>query len=131
MLTGLLALALAGRAPRPTAFALGGFYLALAIWGLIETERGIGSILDILPLGDRDNVFHLVLGILGLSAGLVDGPRPKVKLPKQARKRKPKSRRAKPKPISKVEPSAKPKPQPPSKPKRPTSSSSSSSSSSA
>ena len=51
LLTGFAALALAARAPRATALALGGFYTLLAIWGLIETDRGIGSILDVLPLG--------------------------------------------------------------------------------
>jgi len=96
LLTGLAALAFAARAPRVTAYALGGFYLLLGIWGLIETERGIGSILDVLPLGGRDNAFHMVVGLLGVGAGLIDGPLPKVRAPKRL-KRKP---RAKPQPRS-------------------------------
>ena len=36
------------RAASAGALPLGAFYLALGIWGLIETERGIGSILDVL-----------------------------------------------------------------------------------
>jgi len=96
LLTGFAALALAARAPRATAFALGGFYMLLAIWGLIETDRGIGSILDVLPLGGRDNAFHMVVGLLGVGAGLIDGPLPKVRAPKRL-KRKP---RAKPQPRS-------------------------------
>ncbi len=100
VVSGLAAVALAGRAPRPTAFALGGFYLLLAIWGFIETDRGIGSILDVLPLGDRDNAFHLVIGVLGVGAGLIDGPRPKIKLPKPRRRK-----RAKPGPRKKPKPS--------------------------
>lgn len=92
LLTGFAALALAARAPRATAFALGGFYTLLAIWGFIETDRGIGSILDVLPLGDRDNAFHLVVGLLGVGAGLVDGPLPSVKVPGWTRSSKGKRR---------------------------------------
>ena len=84
--TGLLLVAFADRAPRPTALAGGAFYLALGVWGLIETERGIGSILDLLPLGDRDNVFHLVVGGLGIGAFLFDGGRPRV--PERVKKAK-------------------------------------------
>lgn len=71
--SGLLALVLAPRTPVATALALGAFYLAFGLWGLAETERGIGSILDALPLADRDNALHLVLGGLGLVAALLDG----------------------------------------------------------
>jgi hypothetical protein len=103
--TGLALVALAPRAPRPAALAVGALYLALGIWGLAETERGIGSILDALPLGDRDNVFHLILGGLGIGAVLFDGGRPKVperirrlprpKLPsRSARGARPRSRAA-------------------------------------
>ena len=99
--TGMLALGFAGRAPRTTAYALGGFYLALAIWGIVETNRGIGDILGLLPLGDRDNVFHLIIGLLGVAAGLADGPRPKVKLPKRKRRAR---RRAKPRAKPRVKP---------------------------
>jgi hypothetical protein len=97
LLTGFAALALAARAPRATAFALGGFYLLFAIWGLIETNEGIGSILDVLPLGGRDNAFHMVIGVLGVGAGLIDGPLPKVKVKLPGRRKpepKPRKRRS-------------------------------------
>lgn len=81
--TGLLGLALASRRPRMIAFVIGTFYVVLAIWGFEVTERGIGSILDLMPLGDNDNFLHLILGLLGLGAGLLDGPLPK--LPKRFR----------------------------------------------
>lgn len=74
LLSGLLALGFASRHPRPTAAALGGLYLTLGIWGLIVTDQDIGSILEVLPLTNTDNVFHLVLGGLGAIAALVDGP---------------------------------------------------------
>jgi hypothetical protein len=93
LLTGLLALGFAARRPRPTAVALGGFYLVLGIWGLLETDHDIGSILQILPLTDSDNLFHLVIGGLGTIAALVDGPLPRPKQPERKRgepKRKPK-----------------------------------------
>jgi uncharacterized protein DUF4383 len=75
--SGLLALALAPRRPRATAAALGGLYLVLGIWGLIVTDHDIGSILEVLPLTDEDNVLHLVIGALGMAAALADGPLPR------------------------------------------------------
>lgn len=83
--TGILAFALAPRFPRLTAFGLGAFYLAFGLWGLAETNRGIGSILDALPLGDNDNALHLIIGGSGLIAALVDGPLPS--LPKRRERR--------------------------------------------
>ncbi len=88
--SGLVALAFAPRAPRRVALGLGLFYLVFAVWGLAETERGIGSLLDAIPLGDNDNGLHLALAILGLGAALVDGPLPK--LPERLRLRPPRSR---------------------------------------
>ena len=86
--TGVLALALGPRAARIAALGLGAFYLVFGLWGLAETERGIGSMFDTLPLGDADNALHLILGGLGLVAALIDGalPRPP--------KRKPRERKA-------------------------------------
>ena len=86
LLSGLLALGFAARRPRATATALGVLYLVLGFWGLAETEKDIGSILEVLPLTNTDNAFHLVLGGLGALAALVDGPLPKPK-PGKARVR--------------------------------------------
>ncbi len=68
--TGIVALALGPRSPRATALGLGVFYLVFGLWGLAETERGIGSLFDTLPLGNADNALHLILGGLGLLAAL-------------------------------------------------------------
>ncbi len=87
LLSGLIALAFVSRFPRPTAAALGGFYLVLGLWGLMVTDHDIGSILEVLPLTNSDNVFHLVIGGLGAIAALVDGPLPKPK--KRERSRRP------------------------------------------
>ncbi|MBA2522783.1 MAG: DUF4383 domain-containing protein [Solirubrobacterales bacterium] len=70
--TGLCALGFASRLPRVTAMALGAFYATFGIWGLEVINGGIGSILDAVPLGNHDNVFHLALGALGLAAALID-----------------------------------------------------------
>lgn len=86
--TGFLALAFAARSPRRTAFGLGLFYLVFAVWGFDQTERDIGTILDAVPLGDRDNALHLILGILGLGSALIDGPLPAI--PDRIKKLKPK-----------------------------------------
>lgn len=86
--TGLLALALAAVKPRAVALGLGALYLAYGIWGLAETERGLGSILDALPLADRDNALHLVVGGLGIVAFLTDGG-PPARSERAARRRSP------------------------------------------
>ncbi len=86
--TGILALAFAAHTPRRVAFGLGLFYLVFAIWGLAETDRDIGSLLDAIPLGDNDNGLHLALGVLGLGAALIDGPLPKLPERKPRRRRR-------------------------------------------
>ena len=91
--TGVLALALGPRIPRVTALGLGVFYLVFGLWGLAETERGIGSLLDTLPLGNADNALHLILGGLGLLAALIDGalPKPPKRKPRERKPREPRS----------------------------------------
>ena len=100
LLSGLLALGFAARSPRRTAAALGGLYLVLGIWGLLETDHDIGSILEILPLTDSDNLFHLVIGGLGTIAALVDGPLPRPKRRERKRPNSRPSRKRKPKAAS-------------------------------
>ena len=73
LVTGIVALALGPRFPRAVALGLGAFYLALGLWGLAETDRDIGSLLDAVPLGNEDNALHLILGGSGLIAALADG----------------------------------------------------------
>lgn len=70
LLAGLVALYLASARPRLAAAWLGGLYTALAVWGLAVTERGVGSIADVLPLADPDNLLHLAIGVLGLLAAI-------------------------------------------------------------
>jgi len=68
ILTGALGLLVAGYASRQYALGLGAFYVVLALWGF-----AIGSgdaILGFLPVNTGDNVAHLVLGALGVSAAL-------------------------------------------------------------
>jgi hypothetical protein len=68
ILTGGLGLLAAGYAARTYALGLGVVYLVVAAWGFI-----IGSgeaILDIVPVNTEDNVLHLILGLLGVGAGL-------------------------------------------------------------
>lgn len=92
LVTGLMALALAPRFPRLTALGLGVFYVTFGLWGLAETDRGIGSILDALPLGNRDNALHLIVGGTALLGALVDGPFPSP--PKRRKGRDGKSKQA-------------------------------------
>ena len=68
LVTGALGLLAVGYAARIYAFGLGLVYIAVAVWGFI-----IGSgdaILTVVPVNTADNVLHLVLGILGVLAGL-------------------------------------------------------------
>ncbi len=89
LVSGLLALGFAARHPRRTAGAVGLFYLVLGLWGLTQTDHDIGSILEVIPLRDEDNLFHLLIGGLGTIAALVDGPLPKApQLPKRTKKKR-------------------------------------------
>ena len=88
LVSGLLALGFAARNARRTAAALGAFYLVLGIWGLLVTDHDIGSILEVLPLTDGDNAFHLVIGGLGAMAALADGPLPNPPRKPRARNRR-------------------------------------------
>jgi len=68
IVTGALGLAAAGYAARAYALGLGAVYVAIAIWGFI-----IGSgafILGFVPVNTDDNFLHLILGVLGLAAGI-------------------------------------------------------------
>jgi hypothetical protein len=68
ILTGALGLLAAGYAAREYALGLGVVYLAIAAWGFII---GSGeSILGFIPVNTEDNVLHLILGVLGVGAGL-------------------------------------------------------------
>jgi len=91
--SGVLALAFAPRHARRTAAALAGFYLVYGIWGLIGTDHDIGNILEVLPLTDEDNAFHLIIGGLGAIAALADGPLPELPARRRRSRRKPKPRR--------------------------------------
>ena len=68
LVTGAVGLLVAGYAARAYSVGLGLAYIAVAVWGFI-----IGSgdaILTVVPINTADNVLHLVLGALGVLAGL-------------------------------------------------------------
>ena len=68
IVTGALGLLAAGYAARQYALGLGTIYIAIAIWGFII---GSGeSILGFIPINTEDNFLHLILGVLGVSAGV-------------------------------------------------------------
>lgn len=80
MTIGALLLIAAGGLARPAALIVGALYLALAILGFFATGGdGIGviasdgALVDLVPVNDEDNVFHLVLGLTGLIAGAASG----------------------------------------------------------
>lgn len=77
LVAGLACLALAARAPRPAALAVGSLFTVLAIWGMLETHHGAGSLLEVIPVGTDDNLLHLAVGLAGIAAGLPrTGPGP-------------------------------------------------------
>ena len=63
---GLLLLAAAGSAARTAALGVGLLYLVLSIWGFIESDN---VLISLVPINDEDNVLHLILGLTGLAAG--------------------------------------------------------------
>ena len=66
LLIGVLLLAAAGTAARTAALGVGLLYLVLAIWGFIESDN---VLISLVPINDEDNVLHLILGLTGLAAG--------------------------------------------------------------
>jgi len=74
VLTGALGLLVAGYAARRYALWLGVLYLAVGAWGFVIGSGD--SILGFLPVNTGDDVFHLVLGLLGVAAAL-GTPKPK------------------------------------------------------
>jgi hypothetical protein len=71
---GLLALTAAGRAPRGAAVLLGALLTVLGIWGLAVTDHGAGTLLDTVPVGSEVNLLHLLTGLAGIGAALLDRP---------------------------------------------------------
>jgi hypothetical protein len=57
-----------GRA-REYALGLGAVYLVVAVWGFIIGDGE--SILGFLPVNTEDNVLHLLIGLVGVAAGLM------------------------------------------------------------
>ena len=72
ILLGLIGLAAAGTTSGARMYCLivGALYLVLAIWGFLETENGVGVLLDLVPINTEDNFLHLILGVVGIGAGL-------------------------------------------------------------
>jgi Domain of unknown function (DUF4383) len=68
ILTGALGLLAAGYAAREYALGLGALYIVIAIWGFIIGNNEF--ILGFVPVNTEDNVLHLILGLLGVGAGL-------------------------------------------------------------
>jgi Domain of unknown function (DUF4383) len=65
---GLLAVAAGAYAARTYAVLLGIVYIAVAIWGFVVGDGD--SILGIVPVNTEDNLLHLVLGAVGILAGV-------------------------------------------------------------
>jgi hypothetical protein len=68
IVTGGLGLLVAGYAARQYALGLGVLYVVIAIWGFIIGDGH--SILSIIPVNTEDNFLHVILGVLGVAAGL-------------------------------------------------------------
>ena len=67
-LLGVLAFSAGARVSRTYALAIGVVYIIVAAWGFII---GSGeSILGFIPINTEDSVLHLILGVLGIGAGL-------------------------------------------------------------
>jgi hypothetical protein len=68
ILTGAIGLMVAGFAARQYALGLGVIYVAIAVWGFII--GGGENILGVIPVNTADNFLHLILGLLGIGAGI-------------------------------------------------------------
>jgi len=68
IVTGGLGLLAAGYAARQYALGIGVVYIAIAIWGFIIGDGH--SILGFIPVNTEDNFLHVILGVLGVAAGV-------------------------------------------------------------
>lgn len=68
ILTGAVGLLVAGYAARQYALGLGAIYIVIAIWGFVIGSGD--SILGFIPVNTADNFLHVILGVLGIGAGL-------------------------------------------------------------
>jgi hypothetical protein len=68
IVTGAIGLLAAGYAARQYALGLGVLYIAVTIWGFIIGDGH--SILSLIPVNTEDNFLHLILGVLGIAAGI-------------------------------------------------------------
>lgn len=68
--TGLLLLAVAGSYAKARTYALGlgGVYILVAVIGFIYGDGD--SIFRLIPVNTEDNVFHLLIGVAGIGAGV-------------------------------------------------------------
>ncbi|MEK6276766.1 MAG: DUF4383 domain-containing protein [Actinomycetota bacterium] len=72
IVTGGLGLLLAGTRAREYALGLGAVYLLVAFLGFIDFGSGdtTDTILKLIPVNTEANLVHLVLGVVGVAAGL-------------------------------------------------------------
>ena len=68
IVTGALGLLALGYAARLYAGGLGIVYIGVAIWGFIIGDGH--NILGFIPVNTEDNFLHLILGVLGIAAGI-------------------------------------------------------------
>ncbi len=69
---GLLALSYGYGTQRAYALGLGAIYIVVAVLGFIDFGSGNfdNTILKIIPVNTEDNFLHVILGVLGIGAGL-------------------------------------------------------------
>lgn len=72
LIAGFACLVAASRAPRQMALAIGALFTVVAVWGMLETNRGVGSLADTIPVSTEDNLLHLAVGLTAIAAGLLD-----------------------------------------------------------
>jgi len=77
IVTGGLGLLLASYAARQYALGLGTVYIAIAIWGFIIGDGS--SLLGFIPVNTADDFLHLILGFLGVAAGISTPVAPKAR----------------------------------------------------
>lgn len=76
IVVGLLGLAAApsALASRTYCFCVGALFIVFAVAGVLESGDRYGILVELFPVDPEGDLFHLLVGVLGIAAGITTTP---------------------------------------------------------